>query len=42
MEKLAQELVDRIFRSLPARSTVIAANVFKIKYDPHHDSYVQL
>ena len=42
MEKLAQELVDRIFRSLPARSTVIAANVFKIEHDPHHDSYVQL
>ena len=42
MEKLAQELVDRIFRSLPARSIVTAANVFKIKHDPHHDSYIQL
>ena len=42
MEKLAQELVDRIFRYLPARSIITASNVLKLKHDPHHASYIEI
>ena len=42
MEKLAQEIVDQIFRHLPARSLLTAAKLFKLRHDPKCSSYIEI